>query len=131
RRDMPFDPLHAPDPRTLSLDRADALLLIVDVQKKLAAAMDPAGLAALEKNAAVLIRAARRLGVPVVATEQYPKGLGHTVAALREGRSHLDQHRSGGVRPAGRGRHARIQGAGPAAQVAARLARRLAPCEIV
>ena len=81
---MPFDPLHAPDPRTLSLDRADALLLIVDVQERLAAAMNPAALAALEKNAAVLIRAARRLGVPVVATEQYPKGLGHTVPALRE-----------------------------------------------
>jgi len=81
---MPFDPAHAPDPRTLALDRADALLLIVDVQEKLAAAMNAAGLAALEKNAAILVRAARRLGVPVVATEQYPKGLGHTVPALRE-----------------------------------------------
>src|SRR5207237_7927047 len=31
-----------------------------------------------------LIRAAKRLGLPIVATEQYPKGLGHTVPALRE-----------------------------------------------
>src|SRR5213075_6417 len=29
-------------------------------------------------------RAARRIGLPIVATEQYPKGLGHTVPALRE-----------------------------------------------
>jgi nicotinamidase-related amidase len=68
----------------LALDRGDALLLVVDVQERLAKAMAPGALAALEKNTAVLIRAARRLGMPVVATEQYPKGLGPTVAALRE-----------------------------------------------
>ena len=31
------------------------------------------------RNAAVLIQGAHALGVPVVVTEQYPKGLGHTV----------------------------------------------------
>lgn len=84
---MPSDPLHgvhAPDPRALALDRGEALLLVVDVQDRLAAAMPPAGMAALVKNTGVLIRAARRLGLPVVATEQYPKGLGRTVPALRE-----------------------------------------------
>jgi nicotinamidase-related amidase len=85
---MPSD-LHGaeargPDPRTLALDRTDALLLVIDVQERLASAMPPAGLGQLEKNAAVLIRAARRLALPVVATEQYPKGLGHTVPALRQ-----------------------------------------------
>ena len=69
---------------TLALDRADALLMVIDVQEKLAAAMPEAPLAELEKNAAVLIRAARRLEIPVIATEQYPKGLGPTVASLRE-----------------------------------------------
>jgi nicotinamidase-related amidase len=68
----------------LALDRADALLLVIDVQERLAAAMPKAQLAELEKNAAVLIRAAKRLDVPVVATEQYPKGLGPTIASLRE-----------------------------------------------
>ena len=83
---MPSDPLHGvhgPDPRTLTLDRDDALLLVVDVQERLAAAMNPAALAITEKNVAVLIKVARRLGLPVVATEQYPKGLGRTVPALR------------------------------------------------
>jgi nicotinamidase-related amidase len=69
---------------SLVLDRANALLLVVDVQERLAKAMPQPALATLEKNAAVLIRAARRLQMPVVATEQYPKGLGPTVASLRE-----------------------------------------------
>jgi len=68
----------------LALDRANALLLVIDVQERLATAMQPAPLARLKKNAEVLIRAARRLAMPVVATEQYPKGLGPTVSSLRE-----------------------------------------------
>ena len=68
----------------LALDRGNALLLVIDVQERLATAMPPAPLARLKKNAEVLIRAARRLAMPVVATEQYPKGLGPTVSSLRE-----------------------------------------------
>ena len=83
---MRSDPLHgvdAPEPSTLALDRDNALLLVVDLQERLALAMNPQALAAVEKNAGVLIRVARRLGLPVFATEQYPKGLGHTVPGLR------------------------------------------------
>ena len=69
-------------PSDLTLDRERALLLVIDVQEKLAAVMD--GRERLEKNIAVLIKAARRLGMPIVATEQYRKGLGPTVPALRE-----------------------------------------------
>jgi nicotinamidase-related amidase len=76
--------MRSDDASALALDRGNAFLLVVDVQDKLATAMPRAALADLEKNAAVLIRAARRLGLPVVATEQYPKGLGRTVPALRE-----------------------------------------------
>ena len=68
----------------LVLDRGNALLLVVDVQERLASAMPQDALARLEKNAAVLIRAAQRLDLPVVTTEQYPKGLGRTVPALRD-----------------------------------------------
>jgi nicotinamidase-related amidase len=85
---MPSDPLHGaphgPDPRTLALDRGDALLLVIDVQVKLAAAMAQPAWAQFEKNALLLVRAAQRLQLPILATEQYPKGLGPTIPGLRE-----------------------------------------------
>ena len=55
-------------------------LLVVDVQSRLTPAMNaPEGVVA---NIAVLLKAAERLGVPALVSEQYPKGLGHTVAEL-------------------------------------------------
>jgi nicotinamidase-related amidase len=72
-----------PDPGSLVLVRDRALLLVVDLQEKLAKAMAPEELARVEKNTAILIKAAQKLGVPVVASEQYPKGLGPTLESLR------------------------------------------------
>jgi nicotinamidase-related amidase len=66
------------------LDPSSSLLLVVDVQEGLAAAMPPSALEAVVANGRVLLEAARLLGVPVVATEQYPKGLGPTVGPLKE-----------------------------------------------
>ncbi|NTU57583.1 MAG: hydrolase [Chlorobiaceae bacterium] len=60
----------------------DTLLLVIDVQGKLAASVFQPD--RVEKNISKLIRACRILGVPVIHTEQYPKGLGNTVDALRE-----------------------------------------------
>jgi nicotinamidase-related amidase len=60
---------------------ADTALLVIDVQEKLVPKI--LGADALVRNIAFLVEAARLLGVPVQATEQYPKGLGPTVAALR------------------------------------------------
>ena len=71
-------------PDDLQLDRAKALVLVIDVQEKLARAMPAEAEARMEKNAAILIKAARRLGLPVVASEQYVKGLGPTVSGLRD-----------------------------------------------
>lgn len=58
------------------------LLLLVDVQERLAAAMPEATMQRLVTNATVLLEAARVLGVSVLASEQYPKGLGPTIAPL-------------------------------------------------
>jgi len=66
------------------LDPASSLLLVVDVQERLAAAMPQAAMDRLVASALVLLEAARLLGVPVVASEQYPKGLGPTVAPIAE-----------------------------------------------
>jgi len=63
------------------LDRSRTALVVVDLQPRLLAAMpDPAALLA---RASLLIRTAVRLGVPVLFTEQYPRGLGATVPELR------------------------------------------------
>jgi nicotinamidase-related amidase len=69
---------------TTRLEPASTLLFVVDVQEKLAAAMPAETLARLVHNTRILLDAAKLLGVRVVATEQYPKGLGHTLAPIAE-----------------------------------------------
>jgi nicotinamidase-related amidase len=66
----------------LRIDPARAVLLIIDVQERLAGAMSDEDRAAIERNLGILIETARRLRFPVVASEQYPKGLGATVPAI-------------------------------------------------
>ena len=68
----------------LKLDRTTAALLVVDVQSRLTPAMPPDTLARVVKYARALILTARELGLPVLATEQYPKGLGPLIPELRE-----------------------------------------------
>ena len=66
------------------LDRDDAQLVVVDVQEKLCRAMEPKVLEQLTGNISILLDAAAELGLPAIATEQYVKGLGATLPALRE-----------------------------------------------
>ncbi|WP_317380658.1 isochorismatase family protein [uncultured Intestinimonas sp.] len=58
------------------LDAEDAVLLIIDVQTKLMAAMEETP--RVFRNTGILLTAAKALDIPVVVTEQYPKGLGPT-----------------------------------------------------
>ena len=69
---------------TLSLTPANSLVLLIDWQDRLVGAMPPAIEASHRAKAEVLLRSAAAAGVPVVVTEQYPKGLGHTVESLRD-----------------------------------------------
>ncbi len=62
------------------LNTHDTLVLIVDVQEKLVPAMSARD--ELIGNCQKLIRGARALGVPVLCTEQNPKGLGPTVSDI-------------------------------------------------
>jgi nicotinamidase-related amidase len=67
------------------LDRGRAALVVVDVQEAFRpAVLDFDRVAAA---AATLVRGARILELPVIVTQQYPKGLGATVPELAE---HLD-----------------------------------------
>lgn len=60
---------------------ASSCLVVIDVQERLNPAVtDPDRVV---RGASMLMRAARRLGVPIVITEQYPKGIGPTVPDLR------------------------------------------------
>lgn len=64
--------------------REDSALLIVDAQTRLAAAMPETERAHLLRNTGVLIEAAKTLAIPVLQTEQYPRGLGPTEPELAE-----------------------------------------------
>ena len=62
------------------MDAASCVLVVVDVQDKLLAKMPTA--AALVASVGFVLDVANLLGVPVRATEQYPKGLGPTTADI-------------------------------------------------
>lgn len=66
------------------LNTASSLLMIIDFQEKLCNAMDGEILEKQTANVSILLEAARELGVPVLATEQYPAGLGETLPCLKE-----------------------------------------------
>ncbi|NBC33250.1 MAG: isochorismatase family protein [Alphaproteobacteria bacterium] len=62
------------------LDAGTSCLLIVDIQERLAPAI--AGIDAVVERVSILMRAADRLAVPMLLSEQYPKGLGPTIAPI-------------------------------------------------
>jgi nicotinamidase-related amidase len=60
----------------------DCVVLVVDIQTRLLAKMPRAG--DLLRNSGFLLDVATALGVPVLATEQYPKGLGPTEPTIAD-----------------------------------------------
>lgn len=76
--------LSSPPLSPLSLSRHRAALLVVDIQERLVPAM-PAEIAArVVKHTSILIDAAAALGLPIVASQQYPRGLGATLPAIED-----------------------------------------------
>jgi nicotinamidase-related amidase len=59
-------------------------LVVIDIQDRLAKAMPPADLDRFTRNVSVLLQGAVRLDIPVLSTEQYPKGLGETLPEIRK-----------------------------------------------
>ncbi len=59
----------------------ESLLLIIDLQSRLLPSIHQGNV--VIENAAWLLDVAQTIGVPVLATEQYPKGLGQTEPGLR------------------------------------------------
>lgn len=69
-------------PAPIRLDFARAMLLVVDLQERLLPIIHEHEV--VVARSAVMIRAARTLGLPIVWTEQYRKGLGPTVEPIVE-----------------------------------------------
>lgn len=65
-----------------TLHKEDALLLVIDIQERLVPVMKYKD--HVIGNNKLLINAAKVMDLPIVATEQYPKGLGRTVSELLE-----------------------------------------------
>ena len=64
------------------LQRDQCQFLMIDMQEKLVPAMHERE--ALVKNCRTLLEAADHVGVPVLMSEQYPQGLGHTLPELKQ-----------------------------------------------
>ena len=64
------------------LRKDNAAFLMIDIQEKLLPVIS--GKDEIINNATKLMKAAEVLGIPMIYTEQYPKGIGSTVGALLE-----------------------------------------------
>lgn len=67
------------------LDRKESLLLIIDEQEKLVKSLDKD---IVVSRTATLAKAASIMEIPTIVTEQYPKGLGSTVVAIKQSLTH-------------------------------------------
>lgn len=72
------------EPSRLLPKKEHAALLVIDIQQRLLDTMDPEAASNVVRNTAILIQTAQEFGMPVLYSEQYPKGLGPTAAALKE-----------------------------------------------
>ena len=68
----------------MKLSAARAALFVVDIQERLVPAMPDEAMQRVVKHGQILIQAARVLGLPIVVSQQYPKGLGATIAPIEE-----------------------------------------------
>jgi nicotinamidase-related amidase len=86
RKDNPLQDNDMDEPRTIRspelMSRDDTILLVIDVQEKLVPHVRQHS--QLIWNIRRLLDGAGILGLPVAATEQYPRGLGKTMAPLAE-----------------------------------------------
>ena len=65
------------------LTAAKTALVVVDFQEKLLAVFDPAAVEQVMANAVKFIRFAKIYQLPILCTEQYPRGLGGTVETIK------------------------------------------------
>ncbi|MEE9213259.1 MAG: hydrolase [Thermodesulfobacteriota bacterium] len=64
--------------------RDSTSLVVIDMQERLMGAMPEESRGAITDKSLILINSANILNIPVVVTEQYPKGLGPTIPEVKE-----------------------------------------------
>ena len=71
-------------PSSLLCEANHSQLVVVDIQSKLGAAMPAKVLNRVVQNTTLLLKAANLLNIPVLASEQYPQGLGPLEPSISE-----------------------------------------------
>jgi len=64
------------------ISNKDSILVIVDIQERLIPKIS--GRLSVSGNTITLIKSARILNIPIIVTEQYPKGLGPTIPEIKD-----------------------------------------------
>lgn len=68
--------------KQLKIERDDAIFVAIDFQERLLPAMHDCE--QLEARVVKLVKGMRELGIPMIVTQQYTKGLGPTVPSIAE-----------------------------------------------
>ncbi|MEW8973799.1 MAG: hydrolase [Tissierellaceae bacterium] len=71
-----------------NLNREDVVLLVIDIQERLVPVMKYKD--QVIYNTQILLEEAKLMNIPIIVTEQYPKGLGGTVEELRKSLEHAE-----------------------------------------
>ncbi|NLE26265.1 MAG: hydrolase [Clostridiaceae bacterium] len=66
----------------MRLKKEDAILVIIDFQEKLMPAIKDNE--EISRSVEILIKGCRIMGVPIIVTQQYTKGLGDTIPSIKE-----------------------------------------------
>jgi nicotinamidase-related amidase len=69
--------------RFTKIEREQAVLIVIDVQELLMKKMDPEIGKNVIQNIRILLAFAKEMAIPILITEQYPKGLGKTVPEIK------------------------------------------------
>jgi nicotinamidase-related amidase len=65
-------------------DPQEVVLVVIDIQERLLAAMPEEVRPKILRNAGILVKAAREFGYTIILLEQYPQGLRHTVVEIKD-----------------------------------------------
>jgi nicotinamidase-related amidase len=67
------------------IDADNSAVLIIDIQEKLVKMLEESDVA---KSSVIIAKSSETLNIPVIITEQYPKGLGNTINEIKETLTH-------------------------------------------